>query len=187
MPNKWYARAVKEAKLKVFNGAGVWAKHVDKAVSDFNNLKFPVTYVSAEDKVVADVVVRMSQGNDTEFNWAHANFDAAKTHGQTVSDIDKKGIVGKAVVFLPAKLASVSDEVKVVVTLHELIHAAGLVQPNDHETSGIMASGFQLIDGKLREASTDKTLQGMPPIRVGPWTICQLNHLWLGSDCDAEK
>lgn len=187
MPSPWHPRVVKEAKLKVFNGAGAWAQQVTKAVSEFNGLHFPVTLESADDKVKADVVVRLSNGNDSEFGWAHSNFDAASTHGQTASDLDGKNRVGKAVVFLPAKLAKVSNEVKILVTIHELIHASGLVEKNDHDSAGIMAAKFQLIDGKLREASEDRNLKGMPPIRVGAWTRCMLTQLWGGAQCEEEK
>lgn len=186
MPSPWHPRVVRAKKLNVFNDAGIWAVHVKKAFTDFNGLGFPVTLAWAEDKVKADVVVRLSNGNDTEFGWAKSNFNAASTHGQTISDVDDRNRVSKSVVFLPAKLARVSNDIKVLVVVHELIHASGLIEKNDHDPGGgIMAAKFQLISGKLREASEDRNLRGMPPIRVGGWTRCTLNPLW-GGECEED-
>jgi hypothetical protein len=37
----------------------------------------------------------------------------------------------------------------------------------------------QLVNGKLQEPPGEgKTIQGMPPIRIGNWTKAQMAYLW---------
>ncbi|MEO7672671.1 MAG: hypothetical protein ABIU09_01165 [Pyrinomonadaceae bacterium] len=192
MPKKWYERVRTSRHLKVFNGAGVWSKHVLKAIDDFNGLPFNIVLDKEPDENKADVVVILSDGKSTVYprggrkingTTITANFDAAKTHGQAGSFLDSRDRISKVVIFLPEKLKDVPDEIKVLVVVHELIHSCGLVEKRDHDpVGGILSATLQLFDGKLREASTDKNLKGMPPIRVGGWTQCQIADLWKTSD-----
>jgi hypothetical protein len=192
MPTAWYERIRKNGKLSVYNGAGAWSKHVTKAVADFNGLPFKILLSTEADESKANVVVILSDGKSTTYprdgtkidgNVITADFNAAKTHGQAGSFLDSRGKVQKVVIFLPEKLKKVSDEVKVMVVVHELIHACGLVEKKDHDpVGGILYADLQLFDGKLREPSTDKNLKGMPPIRVGAWTHCKVAELWQTSE-----
>lgn len=48
-----------------------------------------------------------------------------------------------------------------------------------------MYAKLQLLNGKLIWPQEDTAkLQGMPPIRVGGWTLCQMNFLWNREACD---
>ena len=176
-------------RLTVYNGAGQWTKHVSKGIADFNGLPFKIILDPEPDKIKADIVVMISYGKLSAFTWDRreikSDFDAAATHGQTGSFLDSRDRVEKAVIFLPAKLKKIPDEIKVLVVVHELIHACGLVEKNDHDPiGGIMYATMQLVDGKLREPSMDKNLKGMPPIRIGTWTQCKISELWHNSeDC----
>jgi len=184
MPSKWYDRVIKDAKLTYYNDAGAWKPLVMKAVDTFNNqLPFGVTLDKADNHIGANIVVRFSHGTgqDPDFSWAKANFDAEHVHGQTVANIDHKGRVDKAVIFLPGRLQKVKDDVKELVIVHELIHACGLVEKNDHDpVGGVLYASLQLVNGRLQEPPGDsKTkIDGMPPVRVGHWTQCQMAHLW---------
>ena len=194
MPKYWYERKRKSGRLSVYNGAGGWSKHVSKAINDFNSLPFKLLLDRETDELKADIVVILSDGKSTSYprdgrkingNVIQANFDAAKTHGQAASFLDGKDRVMKVVIFLPDKLKNVPDDIKEMVVVHELIHAAGLVEKKDHDpTGGILYATLQLHDGKLREPSTDKDLKGMPPVRIGAWTHCQMNDLWKTSELD---
>ena len=177
MPAKWYDRKRKEGKLTVFNDAGAWKGIVDSARDEFNKLQLGVSLESSDSVTGADIIVRysMGSGQDKNYSWATADFDAAKVHGQTASHLDDRGFVEKAIIFLPGKLKKLKDELKVVVTVHEMIHAAGLVAKKDHDPDGgVLYSDLQLVDGKLQEPGG----AGMPPIRIGNWTKTQIGHLW---------
>lgn len=204
MPKQWFKRIRESGHLKVFNGAGVWSKHVEKAIADFNGLPFKIVLDKEPDENKADVIVILSDGKSTVYprgernfdgDKAKADFDAEKTHGQCHGFIDSRGFVWKAVIFLPEKLKKVPDDIKSMVVVHELIHACGLVEKTDHDpVGGILYKSHQLREGKLFEPSTDKNLKGMPPIRVGGWTQCQIVHLWKVTDerknaavCEEEK
>jgi hypothetical protein len=182
MPTKWYNRKLKEGKLTVFNDAGAWKGIVKQAVNDFNKLQFGVTLDYSDSHITADIVVRYSlgSGQDKDFSWAKANFDAEVVHGQTSAKKDSHGRVEKAVIFLPGKLKNIKDDLKGVVTVHELIHACGLVDEDDHDPEGgVMYAKVQLVNGKLQEPPGEgKTIQGMPPIRIGNWTKAQMAYLW---------
>lgn len=183
MPSKWYERVRKDGKLTVYNDAGAWAKHVNEAIKQFNLLPLHITLTPASSERDAHVTVILADGKTTSRTYDRrtitAKFDAALTHGQTGSWLDSKGKVEKCIIFLPQKLAKVSDDVKMCVVVHELIHSCGLVEPTDHDPAdGIMVEKLQLFNGKLREASMDKSLEGMPPIRLGNWTKCKIAELW---------
>jgi hypothetical protein len=193
MPSKWYDRVIKDGKLTYYNDAGMWKSLVGKAVDTFNNhLPFGITIDKADNHIGANIVVRISQGSgqDPDFSWAKANFDAENVHGQTVANVDRKNRVDKAVIFLPGKLKKVKDDIKVLVIVHELIHACGLVEKNDHDpVGGILYAKLQLMNDKLYEPSGDSKIkiEGMPPVRVGAWTQCQMNHLWNKGGCADEN
>jgi len=186
MPSPWYSRVIKDSKLTVFNDAGAWTGIVTKAINEFNGLPFQIVMDGgAKDHISANVVVRLSAGSgkDKNFSWAVANFDAKKTHGQTASNIDDRGRVDKAVIFLPSRLEKVSDELKMAITVHELIHACGLVEKTDHDpVGGIMYKEFQVVGGKLQEPG--KGIVGMPPIRIGGRTLCKIGELWNKALCE---
>jgi hypothetical protein len=143
----------------------------------------------ADNHIGANIVVRVSQGSgqDPNFPWAKANFDAKNVHGQTVANIDSKKRVDKAVIFLPGRLTNIKDDLKLVVIVHELIHACGLVEKDDHDpVGGVLYAKLQLVNGKLQEPPGGKgiSIAGMPPIRIGGWTQCQMNSLWNKGGCE---
>ena len=183
--SRWYDRKVREAKLTLMNDAGAWKKIVDMAVSQFNSLGFQVTIGPSDSVTGADIVARFSMGSgpDKNFSWAVANFDAEVTHGQTAAHIDDRGKMDKAVIFLPGKLKHIKDDLKVIVAVHELIHACGLTDHDPNE--GIMYAKLQELNGKLIWPQEDTShLQSMPPIKIGGWTRCQMNFLWNGQACE---
>lgn len=186
MAKKWFERIRRSGQLTVFNDAGAWSAVVTTAMQTFNAQGFGVQLVAEQDEIKANVVVKISEGT-TKYNfygqdWP-VNFNAAEPHGKTLPFVDPdKDVLVKAAVFLPSKLKNVSNDVKVMVTVHELIHAAGLSSNEDHDThSGVFYNRFNIVQGKMMEILPNKGALPMPPIRVGPQTTCKLKGLWDGT------
>ncbi len=200
MPTPWFRRYRKEGQLTVFNKGGAWTAAVNTAIATFNGLGFGVKLVPTNDERNANIVVKLSNGSET---YPHpsktitTNFDAKELHGRahTLSD-GKRGLeIFFAIAFLPGLVKNPTPGQMEVVTVHELIHCAGLngknpdnsgVKGDDHDDIGIMypqmiREGSGLIE-HLHEAGTP----AMPKIRVGPKTMCKMRTLWAaGAECKA--
>lgn len=154
----------------------------------FNRQGFGVELVPVSKDEDSNIIVQLSNGAAT-YTYknpdygeipASTNFDAAAVHGKTIPFIDPdKNIVLKAAIFLPSKLEKVTADVKEMVVVHEFIHAAGL-DNKDHDTdSGVFYSPMEKFGGKLREWGKGENVKLMPPIRVGPQTLCAVRLLWV--------
>ena len=200
MPTPWFRRFRKEGQLTVFNSGGSWSGAVNTAVATFNGLGFGVRLVPTTDERNANIVVKLSNGAET---YPHpskpisANFDATDLHGRarTLSD-GKKGLeIFFAIAFLPGRVSNPTPGQMEVVTLHELIHCAGLNGQNpdgsdapgdDHDSIGIMYPQMIRDGGGLIEHLHEKGTKPMPLIRVGAQTMCKMRMLWANAaDCKA--
>ena len=183
MAVKWKPDVKSSGELTVFNDAGVWKAAVETAMKTFNASGFGVKLVAGKDANTSNIEVRLSDGSSTFDFYSQTwpvNFDAAAPHGKTLPFVDPDNdVLIKAAVFLPRKLESMSDEVRVFVTVHEFIHAAGLHQNADHDDdSGAFYARFNIVNGKLLEILPNKGAKPMPPIRFGPKTVSKLRNLW---------
>ncbi len=197
MPTPWFRRFRKEGQLTVFNKGGSWAAAINKAILTFNSLGFGVKLVPTNDERNANIVVKLSDGKET---YPHprksisVDFDATELHGraQTLSD-GRRGLeIFFAIAFLPGKVKDPTPGQMEVVTVHELIHCAGLNGQNpdgsdapndDHDSIGIMYPQMKREGQGLIEYLHDKGAKPMPAIRVGPQTMCKLRMLWTGTEC----
>ena len=200
MPLPWIRRIRQAKELTVFNKGGAWGASVTTAVATFNGLGFGVTLVAAAEEKAANIVAKLSDGNEVYPYYGQnvkANFDANLTHGQAAPladknkrDPDSAAEIYFAVVFLPAKIKNLTAKQKELIVVHEFIHACGMTSPQfansaseNHDTVGIMAAQMKKDGDGFIEYLTPKGATAMPPIRVGGHTMCVMRKLWAGEEC----
>jgi len=195
MPTPWFRRFRKEGRLTVFNKAGAWSAAVNSSINTFNALGFGVKLVPTADERNANIVVKLSNGKET---YPHpsktitVDFDATELHGRakTLSD-GRKGLeIFFAIAFLPGGVANPTPGQMEVVTVHELIHCAGLNGQNpdgsdspgdDHDSIGIMYPQMIREGSGLIEHLHERDTPPMPKIRVGAKTMSTMRTLWAGA------
>jgi hypothetical protein len=189
MATPWLKRIRKTGQLTVYNKATAWKVAVDAAISSFNNLSFGVQLVAEKEENAANIVLMLAQGPQQYKYYGDTaktlpDFKADALHGQasTLTDV-KKNEIFFAAVFLPGKVKKATDGQKLVIVVHELIHACGLNdQKKDHDSAGIMFAQMKEADGGLIEYLPEKGVKPMPPIRVGSQTLCKMALLWSGAE-----
>ena len=196
MPTPWFRRFRKEGQLTVFNNGGTWSGAVNNALNTFNTLGFGVRLVPTTDERNANIVVKLSNGSET---YPHpqksitTSFNATELHGRAHTLADgKRGLeIFFAVAFLPGRVANPTPGQMEVVTVHELIHCAGLNGQNpdgsdapndDHDSIGIMYPQMIRDGNGLIEHLHERGTKSMPKIRVGAQTLCRMRMLWTGAD-----
>jgi hypothetical protein len=183
MPTPWLERIRDAGQLKVFNKAANWADAVHGAITLFNTLPFNVQMVAEKQEKSANVVLLLASGAQQYKYYGDtvgtdSSFKGDTLHGDTQTLIDeKKNEIFFAAVFLPGKAKPTKGQ-KEVVLVHELIHACGV---QEHESIGIMFAQMKEADGGLIEYLPDKDAKPMPPIRVGPQTLCRMQTVWGGT------
>ena len=194
----WSYKVRNTGKLYVHNLAGAWSADVEKAITKFKSLGFPVELKSEKNEMDANVVIKLASGPDKHpFNSRDYESVTVKTgsdfrpdapHGSTVAVFAAEhDEVLFAVIFLPGKLDKPSAEMKEVVITHEFIHACGMVskekdkQKNKqltHDHEGIMYD-IMITSGRgLIEGNRPKGKKPMPPIRVGGKTRNEIKSAW---------
>lgn len=201
MPTPWLKRIRETGQLSVHTIAGAWAAAVDKSVVTFNGLGFPVRLVNEKEENKANIVVKLSSGPDSYKHYVDvaatgSDFDASRLHGLTSTltdsnDRKKKYEIFFAAIFLPGKAQATNGQ-KEVILVHEFIHACGLDggmpdgsknKNQDHDSIGIMFAQMAKEGDGLIEYLHDKGAKAMPPIRVGPQTICKTQMIWGSEAC----
>ena len=184
MPTPWLKRIVSAGQLTVFNKAGAWTDSVNAAMASFNNLAFNVTLVAAKKESSADVVVILAHGPTS---YTHGpttiqttmDFTVERLHGETRTAVDPDlNAIFFAAVFLPGKNKHPGKGQKEVITVHEFIHACGVIPHETSSNAGIMYDIMTPDGDGLKEPTPDGVK--MPPIRVGPKTLCRMQELWSG-------
>ncbi len=160
MPTPWLKRIRKTGQLTVFNKATAWADSVTTAITSFNNLPLGVKLVAEKEEKSANIVLILASGPQQYKYYGDTaktfpDFKGDRLHGETRTLIDGKlNEIFFAVVFLPGKVKKATKGQKEVIVVHE----------------------FEYIP--------DKGAKPMPPIRVGPQTLCKMRMLWSGAkDC----
>lgn len=193
---QWIEYVRKDYKLTVFNKAAAWAGPVQKALDEFNKLNLGVKLEFTTEEKKARIIVALATGPDKiDFVDRHfegsvptkSSFDPKKFHGYCGTLRDPvTNVIVFAGIFLPGSVEA-TDEQKMVVVLHEFMHACGLngmmsdgkQHPNqDHDLEGIMA-GQMVPSGKgLIEFMPKKGVKAMPPIRISGKTQGAARLLW---------
>jgi len=189
MPTPWLKRIRGTGQLKVFNKAGTWADAVHGAIALFNSLPFKVQLIAEKQEKSANVVLLLASGAQ-QYNYygdtvaTDGSFKGERLHGDTHTLIDaNKNEVFFAAVFLPGKIKPTKRQ-KEVVLVHEFIHACGV---EEHDSLGIMFAQMAEADDGLIEYLHDKDAKAMPPIRVGPQTLCRMQTIWSDAGTCKDK
>lgn len=185
MPTPWLKRIASTGQLTVFNKAGAWKDSVDKAIGSFNSRAFGVTLVAGKKESSADIVVLLAHGPEKykhgpDTTETTEDFTVERLHGETRTLIDDRlNAIFFAAVFLPGKNKKPTKGQKEVIIVHEFIHACGVEEHETTSTGGIMYDIMTPSGDGLKEATPDG--KEMPPIRVGPKTLCRMQMLWAGA------
>lgn len=198
----WRYEVKKTGKLKIHNLAGAWSADVQKAISKFKSLAFPVELIPAPKETEANVVIKLATGPDshdfksTDYEDVKvktgADFRPDAPHGSTVAVFAQQtDEILFAVIFLPGNLSNPSAEMKEVVIIHEFIHACGMVSKEKdrhknkqltHDNEGIMYDIMVAAGRGLIEGNKPKGKKPMPPIRVGGKTRKEIKAAWTQSE-----
>ncbi len=194
-------------------GTAGWDRVFRSAILEFNKLstshRLGVTFVRAEDPRAANVEAWASKG-DFEFEYPPqipkrtVRFDGASVHGlckpllTTVRDrarVEQYKLM-KAFIYVPAtpltdrhvKSRVVGDPVKLVIAVHEMIHACGVVDDKEHSVDDIFSwpqlrVGNQASEDRLATLGGTITFPGKPgePPRTGHSTV-DMPPLFLKSE-----
>lgn len=185
MPTPWLKRIASTGQLTVFNKAGAWTDSVNQAIASFNNLAFGVTLVAEKKESAANIVVLLATGPQQYKYFGDTiktteDFTVERLHGETHTLADRKlDVIFFAAVFLPGKNKKPAKGKKEVIIVHEFIHACGVPEHETTSTGGIMYDIMAETADGLKEATPDG--KEMPPIRVGPQTLCRMQMLWSGA------
>ncbi len=186
MPTPWLKKMRKAGQLSVHNKAKSWSVAVDDGIKSFNALNLGLKLVVEKEEKKADIVMVLAGKSSTYTHRGNtvstpAGFKPEGFHGQTstLMYVDPKEIFF-ACIFLPGKIKKATNGIKQVVVVHEFLHAAGLNENKDHDSSGVMFSPMKVVKGGLLEYLADQGAKPMPPIRVGSRTKCRMKMLWDG-------
>jgi len=200
-----------------------WDRVFRDAITEFNKLsaahRLGVTFVRAEDPKTANVEAWAARG-DFEFEYPphvakkKIRFDGAEVHGlckplltqvrDRRSRVDEFKLM-KAFIYVPAapltdkhgKSRVVGDPVKLVIAVHEMIHACGVVDDKEHSVDDIFSwpqlrVGTQASEDRLGTKGDAITFPGkpgepprkgygtveMPPLFLKAETATKVRNLW---------
>lgn len=173
----WAKNITDTGELTVFNGASVgkWATIFKLALTSFNrNSGLKMKMVEAKKKDTANIVVQVA-GGTTNFEYDGTSypvvFPHTLVHGLTKT-FARDGFIEKAAIFLPSEPDEDHKNVLRFITVHELIHASGLV---DHDNDGVFMSLPNIRKGLIWSSANSKK---MPPLFFDPKTIARLQKVW---------
>ena len=182
----------------------LWDRVFRDALFEFNKLsnthRLGVTLVTADEPARANVEIRSSSG-DFEFEYPPAipkrtiRFDGKSVHGlckplltkvrDRATRVEQYKLM-KAFIYVPAtpmgdsssKTRAVGDPVKLVIAVHEMIHACGLVDNDEHSVDDIFSwpqlrMGNRPSEDRLATLGGTITFPGKPgePPRTGHSTV----------------
>ena len=218
----WLDRIKRTGQLTIgFDGSlgkAGWDSAFKSAIFEFNTLsnnhRLGVTFVQAQDPKTADVEARAEKA-DFEFEYPpnipkkKIKFDGKDVHGlckPLLTEVRGNQFrLMKAFIYVPAtpmgesngKSRVVGDPVKVVIAVHEMIHACGLVENKEHSVDDIFSwpqlrMGNQPADDRLATLGgtinipvpaghpprTGHSTVNMPPLFLKPDTVTKVRNLW---------
>jgi hypothetical protein len=207
MATRWRDDIRNSGQLSVFPGpkvtGGKWDAVFNDALKQFNTLssslhlgvtlKKSVTPPDPTGPGGADVVFEAGSGT-VSFMSDGQQFSVTTAGNDIRGDTTTAGVqfgtgpvrLTKAFILVPitpqisAKGREVGDGLKLVIAVHELIHACGLANA-DHDL-GVFFSPMNPVFDK--NPANDKfqggTSQMMPPIFLSPKTVTAIQSLWVG-------
>lgn len=172
---------------------GMWRAVFRQAVEEFNRLSrshsLGVTLERADRAEDAEVRVEAaSRTIDREYEGAriHQAFDGNHLHGYTAL-ASRDGEIERALVFLPsAPLVNtpsgrreVGSGVKLLIAVHELVHACGLTNA-DHSSDDLFLGVPNVDPGDRPEGDKVRITYGlhMPPLALRGGTVNAIRALW---------
>jgi hypothetical protein len=199
-------------------GKAVWDRVFKDAIFEFNKLsnthKLGVTFAAATDPAKANVEARAASG---DFDFAYPpdipkqtiRFDGKGTHGLCKPLLNEftgpsrvpEYRMAKAIIYVPANpmgpdggtLRAVGGPIKLVIAVHELIHACGLVSNDEHSVDDVfcwpqLRMGATATDDRLGTLGEEYTFGNpprtghrtveMPPVFLKNETIQKIQKLW---------
>lgn len=197
MATPWISSVRTTRRLRVFPASSVtrgsWRMVFARALREFNRLSgasalnVTVERVSQEDD--AEVVVDTASGTiERSFGGADLRvpFSGTSLHGYT-GLIQRDGVVERALIVLPSMpqvntprgVRAVGDGVRLVIAVHELVHACGL--SNADHSSGDLFAGFPTVDAGTRpedDVVRASSTVRMPPLVLSSATAGAVRSLW---------
>lgn len=180
----------------------LWDKVFASAIFEFNklsaNYKLGVVFAKADDLKSANVEARAAKG---DFDFAYPpgspqtriRFDGNTVHGLCKPALMQTGGQGaaapyqmiKAFIYVPAAPMTdgrpIGDPVKLVMAVHEMVHACGLVSNDEHSVDDLFCWPMPLFgtrpsEDRVGAAGPAYTIRGtggpgQPPARTGHQTI----------------
>ena len=169
-PDKPWEPKVKTTKtLRVKNKAeaGMWSGLVTQAVPIFNTSAQDAMKYEIVTEGKAEVVVKIAGAGKHD-----PKFGDSAVHGKTEYGNGLQGL-SEVEIFLPAQITQNQTNVLLMILLHELAHAAGLVE---HSSDGILMT-IPNIDANGNITAT-KTSKKMPPFFLSNKSIIRLKKNW---------
>jgi len=194
-----------------------WDRVFRDAITEFNKLsathRLGVTFAQAQDLKAANVEARAVRG-DFEFEYPPRiakktiQFDGAGIHGlcKPMLTLVREGAqpqqfkLERAFIYVPAapltdrngKSRVVGDPIKLVIAVHEMIHACGIVDNDEHSADDVFAwpalrVGTQASDDRFAvvgDKITIPTPPGVPP-RTG-YSKIEMPPVFLKNDTAAK-
>jgi hypothetical protein len=160
-------RSTKKLRIKNNAEAGMWSGIVTQSVPIFNNAAVKAMEYELVSEGKAEVVVKIAGANKSD-----PKFGDSAVHGKTLYGNGLKGLE-EVEIFLPAQITQSHTNVLLHILLHEMAHAAGLV---DHSSDGILVTVPNIYaNGTLSATATSKK---MPPFFLSNKTIVRLKKIW---------
>ena len=145
----------------------MWSGIVAQAVPIFNEKAMKAMEYELVSEGKAEVVVKIAGGNKSD-----PKFGESAVHGKTFYGNGLKGLE-EVEVFLPAQITNNQTNVLLMILLHEMAHAAGLVE---HSSDGILMT-VPNIDASGNITAT-KYSKKMPPFFLSNKSVVRLKKIW---------
>jgi hypothetical protein len=190
MATKWTPRIRKTGKLQIMLDntiAASWAMPIRGAISIFNmysvNRKFGVVFEETFDAKAAQVEVKSLPGNDL-----HGSMTPLR-ESHDPNDPNPINLLARAIIRVPvapliggSASRPVGEPLKILIALHEIIHACGL-SDLDHTRSAnpdAFATGFSVSEGKNPNGVEDQFQLGS--VKLPPHAGDPNPHHLIGAD-----
>ena len=205
MAQQWIGSVRSRGTLRVYFAEGargsVWTTITSQALATFNQLssrhhlgvRLETTTEAPTEDAGADVNVDTA-ASQISFSYGGEQvttaFSATRLHGHTHLISRERSGIEKAFISLPATpqintprgLRAVGNGVKLVICVHELIHACGLSN-SDHSSDDVFQAmpevdpGTRDTQDRVRIVSR-RSSRSMPPVMLGSTTVQRVRALW---------